>query len=544
MPHENRLGRRKREAPQAAEPAQPHCPGRSPEPVHSIFSLQREAGNQAVQRLLRTAGIQPRLTIGDAHDPLEHEADAVADRVMRMQNPAPSSATAEQISRTSVGPARHAHEAPAVVHDVLRSPGRPLDAAVRAYFEPRFGHDFSRVTIHSGTGASAAARAVSAKAFTVGSDVVFGENQYAPGTNSGQRLLAHELSHVVQQSSGRAMLQRAETDTVPGCASVTDSQSDVDAKVNASLAAARAAAGAPPQGKLVAQGVEADLGKNVQTGRTAIEVWASSLPPTKASQPAQSATKYAGVNYGLWKQPWFPILNPTMKINGICVGSDKLGHFFQQGATFQRTQSTLGTPAAEEESERSEGGGFGLETTGVFSNADREANRQGGRFYNDLIASPGMSFGIASYISSAWSEVDHPNFYEDSVGRQVWANVLTGDWSGHSFDKAPFKDDALSLRLTATKDGKVSGTFNVGGAAGTILNGVITYKTTSVRAVSVIGTKTTATPISGIHIDFDWALGTDSGKGALDSGGERHLGGSWGRGASNDDRGSWVVDHV
>ncbi len=89
--------------------------------------------------------------------------------------------------------------APPIVHDALRSRGRPLDTAARAYLEPRFGHDFGQVRIHTGAGAAEAARAVRARAFTVGRDIVFGAGRYAPETAAGRRLLAHELAHVVQQ---------------------------------------------------------------------------------------------------------------------------------------------------------------------------------------------------------------------------------------------------------------------------------------------------------------------------------------------------------
>lgn len=84
--------------------------------------------------------------------------------------------------------------------DSRRSDGRPLDASLRADFEPLFGHDFSRVRVHAGTGADASAREVDALAYTVGSDIVFSSGQYAPHTPSGRRLLAHELTHVVQQA--------------------------------------------------------------------------------------------------------------------------------------------------------------------------------------------------------------------------------------------------------------------------------------------------------------------------------------------------------
>ena len=91
-------------------------------------------------------------------------------------------------------------EGPESIDQVLRSTGQPLDSATRASMEPRFGHDFSRVRVHSDTRASESAQAVNAHAYTVGSDIVFGHGKYAPQTENGSVLLAHELSHVVQQS--------------------------------------------------------------------------------------------------------------------------------------------------------------------------------------------------------------------------------------------------------------------------------------------------------------------------------------------------------
>ncbi len=88
---------------------------------------------------------------------------------------------------------------PPIVHDVLSSPGQPLDAGTRAFMEPRFGHDFSQVRVHTDGQAAESAQAVNALAYTVGRDVVFGNGQYVPGTTEGKSLLAHELTHVVQQ---------------------------------------------------------------------------------------------------------------------------------------------------------------------------------------------------------------------------------------------------------------------------------------------------------------------------------------------------------
>ena len=88
---------------------------------------------------------------------------------------------------------------PPVVHDVLSSGGSPLDAAARVEMESRFGHDFSRVRVHDDAVAAESARAVAARAYTVGEHVVFGAGMYAPRSADGQRLLAHELTHVLQQ---------------------------------------------------------------------------------------------------------------------------------------------------------------------------------------------------------------------------------------------------------------------------------------------------------------------------------------------------------
>jgi len=91
---------------------------------------------------------------------------------------------------------------PPVVHEVLRSPGQPLDPKTLSFMEPRFGHDFSKVRVHSDEKAAESARRLNALAYTVGRDVVFGTRQYAPETGKGQRLLAHELMHVVHQRDG------------------------------------------------------------------------------------------------------------------------------------------------------------------------------------------------------------------------------------------------------------------------------------------------------------------------------------------------------
>jgi len=102
------------------------------------------------------------------------------------------------LQRAAISPSP-VRDVPPVVHDVLRSPGQPLDAQMRAYMEPRFGHDFSGVRVHTDARSAESARAVNALAYTVGRDVVFGTGQYTPHVNAGRKLIAHELTHVMQQ---------------------------------------------------------------------------------------------------------------------------------------------------------------------------------------------------------------------------------------------------------------------------------------------------------------------------------------------------------
>ena len=98
--------------------------------------------------------------------------------------------------------------APPIVHDVLRSPGRPLDPSVRADMEARFGHDLSRVRVHADARAAESADAVDAAAYAVGPHVVFGPGRYRPEAAPGRELLAHELAHTVQQQSASATPSR------------------------------------------------------------------------------------------------------------------------------------------------------------------------------------------------------------------------------------------------------------------------------------------------------------------------------------------------
>ena len=105
-------------------------------------------------------------------------------------------------TRHSAHDTRDDSSVPPIVHEILRSPGQPLDAATRAFMEPRFGHNFSQVRVFTGAPAAESARAVNALAYAVGQNIVFGDRQYSPDTHHGRNLLAHELTHTIQQPAG------------------------------------------------------------------------------------------------------------------------------------------------------------------------------------------------------------------------------------------------------------------------------------------------------------------------------------------------------
>ncbi|MBU3967815.1 MAG: DUF4157 domain-containing protein [Euryarchaeota archaeon] len=192
-------------------------------PVEQILFLQRTVGNHAVQRIMKSGAMQAKLRIGAPGDVYEQEADRVADAVMRMPEP---NAVSGKTSDNPVQPAcpkcsdrrlpeeqdiLQLEEVPGSTLEIkqgmetdinaIRSGGQPLPESARVFFEPRFGLDFSGVRVHTDAKAADAARAVNARAFTVGRDVVFGKGEYAPMTETGKTLMAHELTHAVQQRS-------------------------------------------------------------------------------------------------------------------------------------------------------------------------------------------------------------------------------------------------------------------------------------------------------------------------------------------------------
>lgn len=161
------------------------------------------------------------LQISQPNDAAEIAADHIADKVMGMPaspvedgktQSAPASSS--PLQRKESGSVGADMAAPPIVNDVISGSGSSLDKGTRQFMESRMGHDFSSVQVHADSKAAESAQSVNAQAYTAGDHIVFNQGQYAPDTEQGKRLLAHELAHVGQQRGnlGRAVIQRKITD--------------------------------------------------------------------------------------------------------------------------------------------------------------------------------------------------------------------------------------------------------------------------------------------------------------------------------------------
>ncbi len=158
------------------------------------------AGEECTECTKNKSRLQRKLAIGSSNDPLEREADRIAGQVLTMPAPSAVGVAPLHIQRYMGEATKGKGFAPTSVDRVLAGLGKPLEPALRQDMEQRFGHDFSRVRVHSGASAEQSTREVNANAYTVGHNVVFGAGLFAPETQEGRRLIAHELTHVVQQS--------------------------------------------------------------------------------------------------------------------------------------------------------------------------------------------------------------------------------------------------------------------------------------------------------------------------------------------------------
>lgn len=180
--------------------------------------LQRTHGNAYVGRLIDALAVQAKMTVSKPDDALELEADAVAESVTRSGGERGQIEIRRQSEEEEETVQSKAEQAvPEIPRDIEESinaqkgGGQPLGEPVRAHLEPAFGRDFSQVRVHTNADAGTLCRDLGAKAFTTGSDVFFAPGAYQPQSDDGRRLIAHELTHVVQQDAAPSILRDAVT---------------------------------------------------------------------------------------------------------------------------------------------------------------------------------------------------------------------------------------------------------------------------------------------------------------------------------------------
>ncbi|MDC0745363.1 eCIS core domain-containing protein [Polyangium mundeleinium] len=205
-------------------PVFPPSAPRSSDSTNGADAKQGLAGENAkLAPVLMPPPVQRKATVSSSGDPYEREADEVADKVMRMAEPAPVGSApvgsapvaiqrkctaCEEEDKEKIYAKRVPSTNPAASLDAVdvtratQQGGAPMPRDVRDFFEPRFGYDFGSVRIHHDSAAAESAQAIHARAYTFGRDIVFARGQYSPETTDGRRLLAHELVHVRQQASG------------------------------------------------------------------------------------------------------------------------------------------------------------------------------------------------------------------------------------------------------------------------------------------------------------------------------------------------------
>ena len=246
----NRMHEQSTISPQAAV-----IPGAGKEPSRAYEPAQEININDFFLRM----PLQRKLAVGATDDPLEQEADEMANRVMRMpempfiqkkcahceaEEKAQRKPLASFIQKKGSETGTTASDTVSSSISVTKGGGSSLPATTRSFMESRFGADFSGVHIHTGDYAVQLSRDLNAHAFTTGNDIYFNSGNFSPESSSGKQLLAHELTHVVQQNGGGGVVQRSEVDD-RSCAGLTDIETDVNTKIRAEITAARTAVGGP-----------------------------------------------------------------------------------------------------------------------------------------------------------------------------------------------------------------------------------------------------------------------------------------------------------
>lgn len=480
-------------------------------------------------RSKRRLGLQAKLVVNRPGDSYEQEAERLSAEVMRRpgpERPGPPGCLPTPLQRHAQSPvdvqADAQEAAPEIVEEVLHAPGHPLDQSTRDFMEPRLGFDFGKVRVHTGARAAESARSVRAQAYTVGHDIVFGEGQYAPGSAGGRRLVAHELTHVAQQtqadgsSRAPARVQRYQYDET---CSADGRSTLVTGHRLAEWATRRASSllARPPAGGL--------------------KIWFDFLFGSDAEkQRAQIAANFATLNAALQQDYKYicppegtkPCIGPQAEVTdgqnvNVCLGRVKsfspagmarlLVHENVRRAHGRRNVFNINAPDGE---------CTGIGRKPFYEEATTDSNHP----------VPYSCFAekmITVHLAEKKQEVDAlvHDLMGSGAGPTSWQGTLAIDNTDASV-WVELRVDLIDL------DFVVSGNYGYehpqrGKGQGEIPFGIIRF----------------SGPRGGDHealsISFDWREGTATGSGVWRSDGAGSLKGTWGRGGSASNGGSWSL---
>lgn len=504
-----------------------------------------------------------RLTIGAPDDAYEREADAVAEQVMRMadERAGPGASAVPRLQRRSpvcddgTTPVAQNQPGPASVQNTLNTSGQPLSRETRSFFEPRFGHDFSTVRVHTDAAAERSARELSALAYTVGQDIVFARGQFAPATSEGRRLLAHELTHVVQQAAvpgadhvspvGRA----AHDGNAQGTGLASSRPQPVDLAVMPSSSARL-------QRYVYNQNCSADA-RSIIAGGYKLADW--------ATKRAKSMLEAGAPSDGL--AAWFDFLfgdQAAAKRGQIAANFKALNDAMHEDYAFicppAGTKPCIGAQAEVDDDRNvhvcldkiSAFSQAGVARLLVHENVRRAHGRRNVTNINDATGECVGAAGSKRY-AEATTDANHPIPYScfaeklitiylaeqeklvDALFQNLYGSgLLPTNWHGRIIinGKAAPIDVSLRVRLMDS-DFFVFGDYSYRDSEGRLVAGTIPYGL--MRFIGPAGRS------EALRIEFEWEEGAARGQGRWLSSSETTLDGTWGRGDSASNGGAWTI---
>lgn len=472
----------------------------------------------------KTLGLQTRLAVGPTDDPLEHEADHVANQVLADAAWPTPDRVAPRIQRLGTAPGNGTVAAPASVDATLAGSGQALAPALRQDMESRFGHDFSRVRIHADAHAERSARELQASAYTVGTHIAFAAGVYAPHTDAGRHLLAHELTHVVQQASAspvQGLVQRGGKlkggqDSKPkpnSCAGWTcSSYTDCDKPDGKS---------APGTNASTSWDLTANLDLDVPTAAEVTgmdKVGHAFVAFDESNGDRYTYGHYPG-RLGLpsdWKPQIAGCTVHPDTTHAPCV--DMQVHYSLNQAEYRKALDFA-------------------QAWCIASPPYHLFNSNCTTFVEHVVKAAGKSIPSSrGKVAGGVKEADNPNtLFEANLSQAdnaIWRERVNGAFTGQ-YDAAGAVEPFKMFKLKTDEKFSVAGDYQYTGSSGDVVEG-------SLHGRLIFQMESKSKTISAT-VRFDWSEPGGTGKGVWNVGSSGDIKGSWGRGSADSGAGGWEL---